>query len=412
MLFYDTNALLNLGVKVFTDKFMLSSVSLQELEDIKTSNRKDENTKFLCRSILRLLNDHSSDGSYEVIIPTQDVYMMLNEYGLQPTPDNIICASARIIADTGEDDLEFVTQDLACKVIAKFIFGLKIQDNNQSENNYTGFKEVVMSDEDMAYFYEHLNENKYGLITNEYLIIKNINEEVVDTYRWTGIIFEPLYKKNVKSVYFEKLKPKDIYQNCAIDAMMNCTLTAISGKAGTGKSLLALIVAMSLIESGKYERLVILFNPTKARGANDLGYYSGDFIDKAMQNSIGQILTTKFGDRYAVDILLGQNKLKLVSMADCRGFEVTDNEILWITEAQNTSVELIKLCLSRVSSGAKIFIEGDYDSQVDSHVFEGNNNGLKRVIEAFKGQEEFGYIHLQNVWRSKIAELCELLTNN
>ena len=101
-----------------------------------------------------------------------------------------------------------------------------------------------------------------------------------------------------------------------------------------------------------------MFNPTKTRGASDMGYYGGDFIDKAMQNSIGQILTTKFGDRYAVDLLLSQNKLKLVSMADCRGMEISDSEILWITESQNTSIDLIKLCLSRVSSGAKrVFLD-------------------------------------------------------
>ena len=152
-----------------------------------------------------------------------------------------------------------------------------------------------------------------------------------------------------------------------------------------------------------------MFNPTKTRGASYRGYYSGDFTDKAMQNSIGQILTTKFGDRYAVDLLISQNKLKLVSMADCRGMEISDNEILWITEGQNTSIELIKLCLSRVSSGAKVYIEGDYTNQVDAEAFSGSNNGLKRLIDVFKGHEEFGFIQLQNVWRSKIAELCELL---
>ena len=128
-----------------------------------------------------------------------------------------------------------------------------------------------------------------------------------------------------------------------------------------------------------------------------------------MLNSIGNILTTKFGDRYAVDYLIQQNKLKLVSMADCRGMEISDNEILWITEASNTSVDLMKLCLSRVSSGAKVIIEGDYEAQVDSREFAGGNNGLKRVIEVFKDHKEFGYVQLQNVWRSKIAELCELL---
>lgn len=275
--------------------------------------------------------------------------------------------------------------------------------------SYTGFIEMSMCDEDMAYLYEHMNENVHDLLINQYLIINDKDGNNVDALRWDGTQFQPLFKKNVKTLYFDKLKSKDIYQACAIDSLVNNTITAISGKAGSGKSLLSLMVAMWLIESGKYDRIVVMFNPTKARGACDLGYYGGSFLDKAMQNSIGQILTTKFGDRLAVDLLMSQNKLKLVSMADCRGMEIADNEILWISESQNTSVELMKLCLSRVSSGAKVFIEGDYLTQVDHSSFEGEKNGLKRVIDVFQNHEEFGYVQLKNTWRSKIAELCELL---
>ena len=208
-------------------------------------------------------------------------------------------------------------------------------------------------------------------------------------------------------LFRSKLKPKDVYQSMVIDSIMHNTITTISGKAGSGKSLLSLICAMHLIETGKYDRLVVMFNPSKTRGASDMGFYSGDFIDKAMQNSIGQILTTKFGDRYAVDLLIQQEKLKLVSMADARGMEIRDNEILYITECQNTSTELLKLCLSRASTNCKIIIEGDYNSQVDSYLFDGSKNGMKRAIEVLKGEDIFGCIELQNVWRSKIAELVD-----
>lgn len=190
---------------------------------------------------------------------------------------------------------------------------------------------------------------------------------------------------------------------------MNNTITAISAPAGAGKSLISLMCAMNLIESGKYDHLVILHNPTKTRGSADMGFYSGDAIEKGLQNSLGQMLTTKFGDRFGVDLLIQQGKLKIVSLADCRGMEIRDNEILYMTETQNTTVDLIKLALSRVSSGAKVIIEGDWNTQVDSYLFEGDNNGLKRVVKAFHGHDEFGYVQLQNVWRSKIAELCELL---
>ena len=221
-------------------------------------------------------------------------------------------------------------------------------------------------------------------------------------------MFVELYKKSIRSVTFgDKIKPKDEYQHMVIDSIMNNTITSISGKAGSGKSLLSLVCIMNLIETGKYDTLVVLYNPTKVKGACDTGYYSGNATEKAMQNSIGGILTTKFGDRFAIDLMIQQNKLKLVNMADARGMEIRDNEILWITECQNTSSELLKLCLSRCSSDAKIIIEGDFDSQVDSYAFEGNKNGMKRAIEVLKGEDIFGYVKLQQVFRSKLAELVD-----
>ena len=404
--FYDTNAVLKLQSKIFEDEFVLSSTTLHELEHIKTSKNKDEETKYNARKAIHLLDEKSD--RYNVVTFTTDVDELIHEYGVFDSPDNEIIACAKYYSK--KEDIVFVTNDICCKVIAKDIFKLDVESvRDNIDDNYKGFVEKSLSEEDMAYFYEHNSENIFGLFINQYLILKDEKDEIVDAYRWNGTQHEPLFKRNIQSLYFDKLKSKDIYQSCAIDSLMNCTITAITGKAGSGKSLLALMSAMYLIEKGKYDRIVVMFNPTKTRGASDMGFYGGDFIDKAMQNSIGQILTTKFGDRYAVDLLLSQNKLKLVSMADCRGMEISDSEILWITESQNTSIDLIKLCLSRVSSGAKVFIEGDYLSQVDSNAFDGNNNGLKRMIDVFKGHEEFGYVQLQNVWRSKIAELCELL---
>ena len=410
MRFFDTNTILDLQDKMFEDDFCISSISLQEMENIKTSGRKDEETKYKARKALHLLDENKD--KYEVVIYTTAMENYIVEKQLEVTPDTKIIASCVFLRGLLPQDIEFVfvTNDIACKMIASKIFDLEVESVGEKElDEYKGFVEKSLSEDEMAYFYEHLQENIFGLFINQYLILKDWKDEIVDAYRWSGTQHEPLFKRNIQSLYFDKLKSKDIYQSCAIDSLMNCTITAITGKAGSGKSLLALMSAMYLIEKGKYDRIVVMFNPTKTRGASDMGYYGGDFIDKAMQNSIGQILTTKFGDRYAVDLLLSQNKLKLVSMADCRGMEISDSEILWITESQNTSIDLIKLCLSRVSSGAKVFIEGDYLSQVDSNAFDGNNNGLKRMIDVFKGHEEFGYVQLQNVWRSKIAELCELL---
>lgn len=404
--FYDTDALLVLGDRAFNEEFALSSVTLQELENIKISRNKSDEIKYQARTIVRLLDENSD--KYNVVVYDDNIAQIIHMHKMQEYPDTQIIASAKYLSE--KENVTFISGDIACKIIASKIFDLEVESVGENKlDEYKGFIEKSLSEDEMAYFYEHISENIFGLLLNQYLIIKDENDEIVDAYRWNGAQHEPLFKRNIQSLYFDKLKSKDIYQSCAIDSLMNCTITAITGKAGSGKSLLALMAAMYLIEKGKYDRIVVMFNPTKTRGASDMGFYGGDFIDKAMQNSIGQILTTKFGDRYSVDVLMSQNKLKLVSMADCRGMEIADNEILWITEGQNTSIDLIKLCLSRVSSGAKVFIEGDYLSQVDSNAFDGNNNGLKRMIDVFKGHEEFGYIQLQNVWRSKISQLCELL---
>lgn len=406
--FFDTCSLLT-DCSDLSD-VVISSKTIEELENIKTGNRSDD-IKYKARMAVRAIKKQQP----EVRIVTLDTYDRLKEFNLEPTNDNLIIASAyeynlAYRANKAEEAV-FYTEDYLCGLIAEKYFYLKVKSikDDLIEDDYTGFVEHRFEDDDLAYFYEHLDKNVLGLLKNQYLIIVNEDNEPIDTYRWNGETHVPLSKKSIKSMYFDKLKTKDVYQSCAVDSLLCNIVTAISGKAGSGKSLLSLMAAMYLIESGSYDRIVVMFNPTKSRGASDMGAYKGNFQDKAMQCNIGQILTTKFGDRYIVDSLIQQEKIKLVSMADARGMEIKDNEILWITESQNTTIDLIKLCLSRVSSGAKIFLEGDYSSQTDSKLFEGNNNGLKRVIEAFRGQDVFGYIQLQNVWRSKIAELCELL---
>ncbi|RFZ78237.1 hypothetical protein DS742_14060 [Lacrimispora amygdalina] len=407
--FIDTNILLShLDVLENENMFLISSVSIQELEEIKTNSKKTEELRYSARVAVRWLNDHPE--KYKAIIYDGEV-RDFNDHLLDETHDTQIVECATYAKSVmGYGDLIFITDDILCKLIAKEYFGLAVDSlKSNADDAYMGFIEKILSEPEIAWFYEHLSENIYGLFINEYIVLKNELNEVIDIYRWTGEEYEGLYKKPIKSASFgDKLKAKDVYQQMAIDSLIKNTMTAISGKAGSGKSLLSLMVAMHLIESGKYDRLVILYNPIKLRGSENQGYYPGSATEKAMQSGIGQILTTKFGDRLGVDLLINQDKIKLVCMSDCRGMEIRDNEILWITECENTSIDLIKICLSRVSSGAKVFIEGDFE-QIDSVHFQGEKNGMKRAIDVFKDHGEFGYVQLQNVWRSRIAELCDLL---
>ena len=401
----DTNILISYPNIILEEHCIIPSTVIVELENIKTSGKKSEEVRYLARKAICMLEDNCD--KYEIYVVDNSMYDVITDYFKLPiTNDNLIIACAYII--NKNEEIIFVSNDLLAKQTAK-IFGLNIKSYAQENKEYyKGFKEVVLSDEEMAELYENLNTNTYNCLINEYLIIKDNEQIQKDIMRWNGYKYVSVNNKSIKTMAFgDKIKAKDIYQQIAIDNLLNNSVCAISGHAGSGKSLLSLVVAMHLIETGKYDTLVILTNPTKSKGASDCGYYSGSMIEKLMQNSIGNILVTKFGDRYSVDMMIQQNKIKLVSMADCRGMEIRDNEILWITECQNTSIELLKLCLSRVSQNAKVFIEGDYESQTDSYAFEGDKNGMRRAIEILKGEDLFGFVELQNVWRSKLAMLVD-----
>ena len=82
--------------------------------------------------------------------------------------------------------------------------------------------------------------------------------------------------------------------------------------------------------------------------------------------------------------------------------------MIWIVESQNLNVPLLKLGLQRITESAKVIIDGDDTAQVDRDIYE-NDNGMKRVSEVLRGNEIYGEVELQNVWRSRLAELVELM---
>ena len=401
----DTNLLMNddtiIDRLIKNNNIIISIVTIEELDNLK-KNRDYERSSKARRAIKAIEKNRDSiifgmnKEVYKKLLPQDNI---INYFNLN---DDIILSSALY------SNAILATEDLNMRIKASAI-GVECLES-EPIIYYKGYKEITPSDEELSSLYSDTKNNIFNCITNEYLVIRNQEGDIIDLLRWNGEEYRNIYNKSVKTMSFgDKIRAKDCYQKMAIDSIMNNTMTAISGKAGSGKSLISLMCAMYLVENGKYDRVVILNNPTKVRGATDLGYYTGSMTEKMMQNSIGNILNTKFGDRLAVDMLIQQDKLRIVSMADARGMEIRDNEILYITECQNTSIDLLKLSLQRVSQDAKIIIEGDIFSQVDSFEFEGRKNGMRRSIEVLKGKPEFGYIELKNVWRSKIAEMVDIM---
>ena len=372
---------------------VISIVTVEELDKLKTD--KDGSLAFKARRAINSLNKHQDNIEY---------YVAYKNCFSQETNDNIIVSAAF------DNDAYLITEDHNLKVKAKAL-GLSVAEPvSTNKETYRGFVDVTMSEEEQAYFYENMRTNIYDLRTNEYIVIRNASDGYpVEVRKWNGEEYVEIYNKRISTRHFGVVKPRNLEQAMAIDSIFSNDVTAITGNMGSGKSFISLVCAMKLVEDGKYDRITVFFNPTKARGAADVGYLPGTLIEKAMDNSIGNMLSSKMGDSFEVNNMIGNGQLRLVSMADIRGMEVNDTDILYITEAQNTSIDLMKLCMSRVGEGCKVILDGDYHSQVDNRLFENGNNGLRRVIEAWSGEDLFGFVELQEITRSKIAMLADKL---
>ena len=412
--FFDTNALLLLQEKTFEerDKFIISNISLKELEFIKTSGTKDPEIKWAARHILRLLSDNSDKYEIELYRGHYDEDLKTLDLPLNEDSKIILCAREAFIKRNCLETGIFVTEDLSCKKIAECV-GLKTEYVKEDvDENYTGYLTVPMTEDELAKFYATLlpeNDNKYGLLINQYLLLE-LNEHIVDQYRWTENGYEEVNFRTVESMMFGKIKPinGDIYQQCALDSLTHNQVTVMRGRAGSGKSYLALGYLMSLLDKGKIDKIIILCNTVPVRGAAKLGFYPGSRDEKLLDSQIGNFLASKFGSITEVEKMIDEGTLVLLPVADIRGYDTSGMRAgILVTEAQNTSADMMKLMLQRIGDDSIVVVEGDDQCQVDMSEYTGNNNGLRRMSEVFRGQPFYGEVNLAIIHRSKIAEIAD-----
>jgi predicted ribonuclease YlaK len=266
----------------------------------------------------------------------------------------------------------------------------------------------------MADLYENLSENKFNLKTNEYLIVRNGDKQVVDLLRWSGFRHENIsYKyQDFNSKHFGTVKPYngDIYQKLAFDSLSRNKITMLGGPAGSGKSWISFSYLMSQLEKRKIDKIIVFCNTVAAKNAARLGFYPGDRDEKLLDSQIGNLLSSKLGDRTEVERLINEGKLVLLPFADLRGYDTTGmNAGIYISEAQNLDISLMKLALQRIGEDCICIIDGDSKAQVDDINFAGANNGMKRVSKVFRGSKLYGQINLKLIHRSAIANLAEKL---
>ena len=112
----------------------------------------------------------------------------------------------------------------------------------------------------------------------------------------------------------------------------------------------------------------------------------------------------------AVERLIDDGQLVLLPMSDIRGYDTTGmNAAIYISEAQNLDIELMRLALQRIGEDSICILDGDSNAQVDLSMYAGDNNGMRRVSKVFRGADFYGEVTLLNIHRSKIAQLAQEL---
>lgn len=409
--FYDTCALLQTPSIVEKHDIWISYFTLKELEEIKNSSKKDEDIKYQSRKLLHKLLENQNN--LHVIRYNEEIEQLRKVEELIDNNDGRIIATALFMANSS-NEVEFYTSDMSCCILAASV-GLKttqLVENNNDE--YTGFKEIILTEEELAKFYNEIvytKSNPYKLLSEEYLIIKNSKVEIVDKYRWSdklGYYRVPYCKFDSKT--FGKITPKDEYQHIAMEALKNHKITMLRGKAGSGKSYLSFGYMFELLEKGVIDKIIIFCNTVATKGSAKLGFYPGSRDEKLLDSQIGNLLSSKLGDKIAVERMIQDGSLVLLPMSDIRGYDTTGmRAAVYISEAQNLDIELMKLALQRIGDDSICILDGDSNAQVDLALYAGNNNGMRRVSEIFKGHELYAEVTLQHIHRSEIAELADLM---
>ena len=399
---YDTNALIDLYDKIFNEEFYVSRISLRELENIKNSKNKDEETKYRARKLSKMFQEQSY--MYHTVCTEFDNDPHLGN-------DDKIIKAVKFLQDEGID-VVFMTNDACCYNLAK-AEGLKVRSTGaeSDDESYLGFRELNLTEEELSEFYSckdaYMCKIHPEILQNEYFFIK-AKDEIVDIYRRVGNEAKRVLYPVFNSEFFGDVKPKDVYQRIAMDSMMNNQITIVRGPAGSGKSWLCMSYLFSLLEKGKIDKIIIFCNTVAVKNAAKLGFYPGDKNEKLLDSQVGNFLSSKLGSRIMVEKMIQEEKLVLVPVADARGYDTTGmNAGVYIQEAQNLDRELMKLLLQRLGEDTICLIDGDDTAQVDLDAYAGMNNGIKRAVEVFKGQDFFGTVQLQKVRRSRIAEVAD-----
>ncbi len=430
----DTNVILHDHTSIYRfedNDIILPIVVLEELDKFKRGN---DLINYQAREFVRTLDEIIGDelfnggkslgeGKGKLRIETGKPFSEeLKASFREDIPDHRILAIAEHTTKAyPRRKIILVTKDINLRMKAKSL-GIPAEDykNDQVTDQNILDKTVLtfenVDDDLITMLYDHgaadmkRFNNDYKPEANECFILKGLNSSVLVRYDQKNNRIQRIEKKPAYGI-----KPRNAEQTFSISMLTNpdIQLVALTGKAGTGKTLLALAAA---IELNKSFDQILLARPIVALSNRDLGYLPGDAsekIDPYMQplfdnlSVIKHVFNPRSIEYQKIEELQREEKLVITPLAYIRGRSLS-NSFFIIDEAQNLTPHEIKTIITRAGEGTKMVFTGDLQ-QIDSPYLDMKSNGLSYMIDHMRNQNLFAHINLVKGERSYLAELASNL---
>jgi PhoH-like ATPase len=431
----DTNVLLHDHKCLYNfqnNDVIIPIVVLEELDKFKKGN---EQINFQAREFVRIMDKLAGEKLFtegvslgadkgRLFIATGKPFpVVMEESFYEKTPDHRILSIALHINEKFKDRVVIlISKDINLRMKAKSL-GLKSEDyeTDKVKNIEILHKGVETFDDFDAAIIEALYKtgsvpragfpmDETDTPANQFFILKNSAQSVLAWY-------DP-FSQNIRRVEKHSafgIEPRNAEQTFSLSALLNpdIKLVSLSGKAGTGKTLLALAAAL---HQHKMYKQILLARPIVPLSNRDIGFLPGDVKDK-----IGPYMMPLFDNlsviknRFAAqskEVALIEDKQKreellITPLAYIRGRSLSDSFFI-VDEAQNLTPHEVKTIITRAGEGTKIVFTGDVH-QIDSPYLDMQSNGLAYLTDKMKGQDLFAHVNLVKGERSYLAELASNL---
>ncbi|MCL6605766.1 MAG: PhoH family protein [Paenibacillus sp.] len=432
----DTNVLLHDPNSIFAFKENEVIIPAIVLEEIDSKKRNADEIGRNARTVSRLLDGlrelghlHSGvelehGGKLKVELNHRSFLKVQEMFGEVSNDNRILAVALNYLNEEKEKPeprpVVLVSKDVLVRIKAD-VLGITPEDflsdrTGDLNELYAGYQTLLVHPSLIDEYYSNRSLSvkqlalSYSLYPHEFIILKDeigSTKSALLKVNGDATRLEPLFLGN-DAVW--GISARNAQQRMALELLLNddIPLVTITGKAGTGKTLLALAAGLFKVEDAhKYKKLLIA-RPVVPMG-KDIGYLPGEKDEKLRpwMQPIYDNLEFLFDTKKAGDIdkiLMGLGSIQVEALTYIRGRSIPAQFII-IDEAQNLSRHEVKTIVSRAGEGSKVILMGDPE-QIDHPYLDAASNGLSYIVEKFKQQGISGHITLEKGERSHLAQLA------